>query len=182
MASNQLNAGAASFTPGGPSPTAMPASMHESFTETSFNDFVDMVDTIEQEMDSEGANESFSAPTGNSGVGVSGLPAHMVKHANEFWFPESRNCTCCKGFKHGCQCAPSHGGVCASCFSSPPPAMTSLQAAGVPPASHGGGHAPPPQQQQQQPYGSAPRQQQLCKFYRSPGGCRFGDKCRFLHA
>ena len=25
-------------------------------------------------------------------------------HANEFWFPECRNCPCCKGFKHGCKC------------------------------------------------------------------------------
>jgi hypothetical protein len=25
-------------------------------------------------------------------------------HAREFWFPESRDCTCCKGFKLGCSC------------------------------------------------------------------------------
>eukprot|EP01039_Chlorochromonas_danica_P009954 gene9954-11004_t len=33
----------------------------------------------------------------------------LSKHAAEFWFPESRNCPCCKGFKHGCACV--KGGV-----------------------------------------------------------------------
>lgn len=170
MASNQLNAGAASFTPGGPAPTAaMPPSLQDSFTE-SFNDYADMVDSIEEEIDADGLNESFTAPPSYSGgSGVSGIPAHMVKHANEFWFPESRDCSCCNGFKHGCRCAPSNGNVCAACSSSPPP-RTSFQPASV----------PPPKAQQH--YGSNSRQQQVCKFYRSPGGCRFGEKCRFLHA
>lgn len=186
--SNQLNAGAASFTPGGP-PAAAMASMQESYTEASFNEFADMVDTIEQEMEAEEDDEDLVPPEHYSQPAtVSGLPAHMVKHANEFWFPESRDCSCCKGFKHGCQCAPSHGGVCASCVSSAPPPthqMTSLQAAAPPPRAQ-------QQQQQHQPHynsggggGGGPRQhqqQQICKFFRSPGGCRFGDNCRFLHA
>ena len=25
-------------------------------------------------------------------------------NAGEFWFPPSRNCSCCKGFKYGCEC------------------------------------------------------------------------------
>jgi hypothetical protein len=33
----------------------------------------------------------------------------LSAHAAEFWFPESRNCNCCKGFKHGCSCV--KGGV-----------------------------------------------------------------------
>ena len=151
MASNQLNAGAASFVPGG---QALPSGMHDSFTETSFNDYADMVETIEQEMEAEAFDEgsNYSPP-----AGISGLPPHLAKHANEFWFPESRDCSCCNGFKHGCQCAPSHGGTCASCSSSSPSQVAT-------------GHAAPPA-----------GQQQICTFYSSPGGCRFGDKCRFLH-
>lgn len=160
MASNQLNAGAASFTPGGP-PTA--TSMQDSFTEASFNEYTEMVDNIEQEMEADALDESYddSPP-----AGISGLPAHMVKHANEFWFPESRNCACCNGFKHGCKCAASNRGTCASCSSSPPsqPSQGSMK------------HSAPPQQ------GHNAGQQQICKFFSSPGGCRFGDSCRFLHA
>jgi hypothetical protein len=28
----------------------------------------------------------------------------LTDNAGEFWFPECRNCPCCKGFKHGCAC------------------------------------------------------------------------------
>lgn len=28
----------------------------------------------------------------------------LSPYASEFWFPESRNCPCCKGYKHGCNC------------------------------------------------------------------------------
>ena len=28
----------------------------------------------------------------------------LSSHAAEFWFPECRDCPCCKGFKHGCKC------------------------------------------------------------------------------
>ena len=34
-------------------------------------------------------------------------------HAKEFWFPESRNCSCCKGFKHGCECCVGGVDTCA---------------------------------------------------------------------
>ena len=35
---------------------------------------------------------------------INSLGGKLSTHAAEFWFPESRNCTCCKGFKHGCEC------------------------------------------------------------------------------
>ncbi len=28
----------------------------------------------------------------------------LSPQAAEFWFPESRNCPCCNGYKHGCSC------------------------------------------------------------------------------
>ena len=34
-------------------------------------------------------------------------------HAKEFWFPECRNCACCKGFKHGCECCTAGVDTCA---------------------------------------------------------------------
>ncbi len=29
----------------------------------------------------------------------------LSAHAAEFWFPGSRECQCCHGFKYGCNCA-----------------------------------------------------------------------------
>ena len=37
----------------------------------------------------------------------------LSAHAKEFWFPECRNCTCCKGFKHGCDCCAGGVDTCA---------------------------------------------------------------------
>ncbi len=40
-------------------------------------------------------------------LSMGAIPQHngvLSKHAAEFWFPECRNCLCCKGFKHGCPC------------------------------------------------------------------------------
>lgn len=39
----------------------------------------------------------------------------LTSHAAQFWFPESRDCTCCQGFKHGCQCCRSGVRVCTVC-------------------------------------------------------------------
>jgi hypothetical protein len=46
-----------------------------------------------------------------------------------------------------------------------------------PPAAGAGGdrRPPPPQQQQQQPG------RKRCHFFESPGGCRNGASCKFLH-
>lgn len=35
----------------------------------------------------------------------------LSQFAGEFWFPECRNCPCCKGFKHGCECCKNSSGV-----------------------------------------------------------------------
>mmetsp|Transcript_41118 Transcript_41118/g.63332 ORF Transcript_41118/g.63332 Transcript_41118/m.63332 type:complete len:153 (+) Transcript_41118:161-619(+) len=134
---------------------------HESVTESSFTEYANMVESIEQEIDDDEANGLVEAmndvavqPAGPPPA--TGLPAHLAKHAAEFWFPECRNCTCCNGFKHGCQCAAANGGVCTCSAGTAPPVA-------VAPAPAGG-------------------KKVLCKFFLSPGGCRFGDKCRFAHA
>lgn len=114
----------------------------------------------------------------------------LSSFAGEFWFPECRNCPCCKGFKHGCDCCKSGGvttckdpncidgafetQVNAELASRPVPATSSASA---PPSSgpaHGGAkNSYPP---------ASTGGDNLCKFEKSPGGCRFGASCRFQHA
>lgn len=86
---------------------------------------------------------------------VTGLPAHLARHAAEFWFPECRDCACCNGFKHGCPCVATNNGQC-TCAG---------KGEGLPAgaAAPSGGAKP------------------VCKFFLSSGGCRFGDGCRFSH-
>jgi hypothetical protein len=56
----------------------------------------------------------------------------LSPHAAEFWFPESRNCPCCKGFKHGCVCRSTTVTTCQDPFcSSPEPVV--LDAANITP-------------------------------------------------
>ena len=40
-------------------------------------------------------------PSGATPVGADGMP---TSKANEFWFPDCRDCPCCKGYKYGCAC------------------------------------------------------------------------------
>ncbi len=123
--------------------------------------------------------------------------------ANEFWFPESRNCPCCKGFKHGCKCRigtitscqdpgctttaapeveykkeevkPRHKPVIVfkNNAAAPAPAPASASASAPAPAS-----APVPA-----PIvtSNAPDLRTPCTFFNSPQGCRFGAQCRFKH-
>lgn len=141
-------------------------------------------------------NHGHSRGPANSGpfVPQAAVPTQNGKlssFAGEFWFPECRNCPCCKGFKHGCDCCKS-GGVTtckdANCIDGafetqvnaelatrPAPAATSSASAA--PSSgptHGGAkNSNPP---------ASTGGDNLCKFEKSPGGCRFGASCRFQHA
>jgi hypothetical protein len=62
-------------------------------------------------------SRSYSAPTRQSGGSGSFVPAGAMPsqngvlspHAAEFWFPECRDCPCCKGHKHGCACCKEGG-------------------------------------------------------------------------
>jgi hypothetical protein len=132
---NQLRADATTFTP-----TFMtaPATFDDSFGQMA-TDIENEVNDAEVDELAVAMNDAVMA--NEAGGQVSSLPAHMKKHAAEFWFPDSRyeskekrcecrnfvshlscsllcfdqsfrDCTCCKGFKHGCSCQASNNGVC----------------------------------------------------------------------
>jgi hypothetical protein len=139
-------------------------------------------------------------------------------HAKEFWFPECRNCTCCKGFKHGCDCCaggvdtcakgdcvdaahitkvatdlaaksgsseksvdPSYDAVATGLASAISIASeitggNSLTVTPPAPPAHVGNitHTKSGGESNAEP-------EEMCKFFMSGGGCRFGDTCRFKH-
>eukprot|EP00592_Proboscia_alata_P006783 CAMPEP_0194356848 /NCGR_PEP_ID=MMETSP0174-20130528/4421_1 /TAXON_ID=216777 /ORGANISM="Proboscia alata, Strain PI-D3" /LENGTH=226 /DNA_ID=CAMNT_0039126619 /DNA_START=61 /DNA_END=741 /DNA_ORIENTATION=+ len=121
-----------------------------------------------------------SASTGGGAVNRQYTPVtkdgNLNSRAGEFWFPESRNCSCCNGFKHGCGCRRPGVSSCLACGdpSAPGPGPASQPYRKGPTggtAGPQGGGAP----------GAPPSAPQYCKFETSPGGCRFAASCRFLH-
>ena len=149
MSADGLNTAASSFTPAGG---------HSEQMDDSFAHYAQMMDDIEAEVEAED-DLAVQVP---GAIDTSALPAHLAHHAAEFWFPECRNCACCNGYKHGCTCCPTNGGVCkcsgVGSLRPAPPGNAATVGSGA-----GGGGKPP------------------CKFFQSPGGCRFGDGCRFAH-
>ena len=146
----------------------------------------------QQQYDNHGHGRN--APSSGPFVPQAAVPTQNGKlssFAGEFWFPECRNCPCCKGFKHGCGCCKGGVTTCkdASCIDgafenqvnaelATRPVVASAPAAA--PASapssapaHGGAKS----------YGApaAAGGDNFCKFEKSPGGCRFGAGCRFQH-
>jgi hypothetical protein len=119
-------------------------------------------------------------------------------HAKEFWFPECRNCECCKGFKHGCGCCVGGVDTCAKpdCVSAEHASQVAseLAARGADADASGSGKAPAlatPAASAAAPSTAAsprspsvraplPASEEVCKFFLS-GGCRFGDSCRNKH-
>lgn len=59
-------------------------------------------DYADSELTSPTSRGHYTVPTGATPSTQTGA---LSSHAAEFWFPESRSCTCCNGFKHGCRCA-----------------------------------------------------------------------------
>jgi hypothetical protein len=155
---DKLSANANTWTPTGAAPAGVAQGR---------DSFADMQEVIEQEMDQQDVGDLTEAMNNTAVEGIpvpaSGLPAHMVRHAAEFWFPENRDCTCCKGFKHGCGCAASNNGICTCAGKGAPPLAAAPPAAAPRAANYSGGGKP------------------ACKFFLSPSGCRFGDTCRFAH-
>ena len=158
-------------------------------------------------------NNGGYSPARNSApyVPQSAMPSQNGKlsaHAGEFWFPECRNCPCCKGFKHGCDCCKANGvdtckdpacidgafesqvsaelatrsaATSAPASAAAPAAVPTTESAA--PASPAAAPVTTSTNEATQPAsvsreGSADN---LCKFERSPGGCRFGAGCRFQH-
>ena len=172
MSSDGLNSGARSWAPGG-APAAPPDSYDESFSE-----YAEMMDNIEAEQegadDNDLAEHMAGAAVGSPAVATSELPAHLAHHAAEFWFPECRNCQCCNGYKHGCTCSPSHGGVCRCSGGSLQPSAPGPTHSGGP--GRGAGRGGSGRGGRGGRGGKA-----SCKFFMSPAGCRFADSCRFAH-
>ena len=114
-----------------------------------------------REESTSGAKPSTAyVPAGAMPVGANGA---LSPQAAEFWFPECRDCTCCKGFKYGCDCR-SRGAThcedpsCAGIVGGNPP-NARIEPSGGP----------------AQPTEVAP-----CIYFRM-GTCKFGDSCRFRH-
>ena len=95
-----LNAGAATYTPHDPTAPAPETRRASQMSDDS------MMDEIEAALENQG----------NFGGGSAAVYSDLPPHAEEFWFPECRDCPCCNGFKHGCQCCSSNGGgSCSMC-------------------------------------------------------------------
>lgn len=114
---------------------------------------------------SKGEIPAGAVPTEKSG--------RLSSHAAEFWFPECRECVCCKGFKHGCDCVKKERFIACQ--------ATTCH---IDPSHHG----------QKLTEDTAPRSEAttmrravsdsnatICRFDQAPGGCRFGASCRFQH-
>jgi len=122
----------------------------------------------------------------------------LSPHAAEFWFPECRNCPCCKGYKHGCQCRKGSVDTCQdpncvdNVFTSQVTSELAKKGAApqnMPPSqpnrSQYNANIPPgpPSHSNFQPRGIPPNNPtaEVCRFQSAPGGCRFGASCKYKH-
>mmetsp|Transcript_7182 Transcript_7182/g.7855 ORF Transcript_7182/g.7855 Transcript_7182/m.7855 type:complete len:240 (+) Transcript_7182:53-772(+) len=146
-------------------------------------------DEDEDDFDDE---EGFPANSKSISQSVDYLPSgamptvngKLSSHAAEFWFPESRDCKCCKGFKYGCPCAKSGFLACqeSGCVEAVNVGKRANITIAVPPPNNNNSHNPPGSAGGKSlPSPSGPGGAAYCKFEFSPGGCRFGSTCRFVH-
>lgn len=145
------------------------------------------MDELEKEMEiSLIINEVKSSTTLKAGVVPSGaMPSRngvLSSHAAEFWFPESRNCPCCKGFKHGCQCCTSNITTCknADCENQDFKAQISADLASRPSTNTSPASKALPITKSYEPSSIISTGPEVCKFFVS-GGCHYGNTCRFSH-
>jgi CCCH-type zinc finger/RNA-binding, Nab2-type zinc finger len=129
---------------------------------------------------------------GGAYVPAGAMPSHngvLSAHAKEFWFPECRNCECCKGFKHGCDCCKNGVDTCtkAGCVSTEHTSQVAADLASKSSSASAGASTSAPAAASS----GAPRSPaaaaapaaaagEVCKFFLT-GGCRFGASCRFVH-
>jgi hypothetical protein len=194
-----LNVGAYSFVPGGgdapPTDNSQEFVPYDHTQDNVYDDIETEMDGDYTHQDNQGAAPPPPSPA-TMKVVASALPSHLAKHATEFWFPECRDCACCNGFKFGaCACRTSHGARVCKCSEATTPHQEHIPAPYAPSVGGGGGGG------YQQGGGGGDGYQQggggggggvqqggggmksgpICKFFTSPNGCRFGDKCRFSH-
>jgi len=202
MTSKSLNAGASTFTPGGPNndnvksvpSTGTATGTIETGTQLrdSFTEMVEGIDNvIDQDTRGTLPPSHVTAPHTSGGVNANNtpavktsLPSHMTKHAAEFWFPECRECSCCQGFKYGCKCAASNGGSCTCSADDDAPTATATTTTMN---SRQGKLDNVNLHQQHRAYssggrgGGGVRRKVPCRFYFTAQGCRYGDSCSFDH-
>jgi hypothetical protein len=126
---------------------------------------------------------SASAPYLPAGA-VPTVNGKLSQHAKEFWFPESRECKCCKGFKHGCDCCNNNGfhacqeeGCCEEGHKGKKASAATSADQGISVS------IPNKQSPRHNSAGGAgiPSPNAYCRFELTPQGCRFGSACRFRH-
>jgi len=82
----------------------------------SFDDYKEMVDNFNKIMCPESEQQHYGGDPSNIHAiidnGKSSLPSNIEKYDAEIWYPECRDCLCCRGFKHGCTCATSNNRIC----------------------------------------------------------------------
>lgn len=140
----------------------------------------DDLDAMENELANEPQPETVFASVPSAAVPTL-ENGKLSTHAAEFWFPESRDCQCCRGFKHGCPCTKAGFIACQipGCVlevhrAKMKPTEASPRGA-APPNNFSPRHAAP-----SNPHAN-PDSNVACRFEMSPGGCRFGTTCRFKH-
>ena len=178
-----------------------------------------MLDDAEVEPGSQSGSPNTSTPSHTNkpkgGVIPSGaMPTTkgggLSNVANEFWFPESRNCPCCKGYKHGCKCRVGSVQVCThqGCTTTisnieeevkleptkprHKPKIVFKTATQPAPAPSPAPSAAPVQTSSSSTTTeaaraftsanpTAPSSGTPCTYFNTPEGCRFGNTCRFSH-
>lgn len=173
---------------------------------------LDNMAELEQSMESMGSSPAPPAASSSSPRGPSAgarLPPGAMpttqsgaldSKASEFWFPECRNCSCCKGFKHGCGC--TRGTPATECQDPGCKTAADTETAVVEPIKprpklkivyKNDVSAPAPVGASDTvvpaPINIAPEKSaggtgedgKACTFFTSPQGCRFGTACRFKH-
>jgi hypothetical protein len=174
----------------------------------SFDEYKAVVDDFHKRMDLDSERRQHAGATSGKhatredeqNLNSGSTHSNHSHHFAEIWYPECRDCPCCRGFKHGCSCVATNNGVC-MCVTGGPDDVSVMTI-----NSYDFRY----QQQQQQlqcqfcPIGlqfhSAPmhrvrknnknkrgkrrRKQEVdapCRFFFSVSGCRHGDACPYSH-
>jgi len=172
----------------------------------SFDEYKEMVDEFNGRIDSDSILQHYAgAPSDNNNATAdgcihpsearSGAPDDTARYSAEIWYPESRDCTCCQGFKYGCICVANHG-ICRCCTGG----LDNIPVATMNPYDvwYQNLQCKPievrPAEVQFQPQERQHSRRNLCenvnsrekinsscRFFFSSTGCRYGDACSFSH-
>lgn len=171
-------------------------SSHHS-SQISFDEYTSIVDkmngSIRPELDKQdhARDPSISSKSGGK------IPSHLAGS----WFPECKDCSCCQGFKFGCNCGPTNEGVC-MCITGGPPGVNGFVNGGLPGVTGlvsddisvmtMNSYRSSQSQFQCRPARLEKRRSKRrikpsvdtnrpCRFFLSETGCRKGDACPFNH-